>query len=392
MKRPRRAPPTQPPAERAGDNAVAETAFAIADSASDGSIGDFFAESSHSAGTDPAPQAPDGSVSETDAPVDGEPASLSTGDGSGAPAGENVPPPSEEALPVAAAPSALTDPAAPRQETPSETSGGGAEDSETEMRMSLREHLIELRGRLLRCVAAVLAGFIGTFYFAPYIRELLVAPLQKALPPGGEITFINLTEPFLVDMRIALVVGLFAVSPYVFYQIWSFIAPGLYASERKYVVPVALCSAAFFIAGGAFCYFVVFPFAFEFFSMYGQGTAKANITLENHYSFSLRLLLAFGCIFEMPLFSFFLARLGAVTAQRMRAWRKYAILANFIIAAIITPPDVLSQLLMAAPLLLLYEISIWVAAVFGRKEEEEEEGDGKPDAGTGEPEKSAPDM
>ncbi len=242
------------------------------------------------------------------------------------------------------------------------------DSAEAVMQMSLREHLIELRGRLMRCVFAVLAGFIGIFYFAPMLRDILVAPLKNLMPPTWEISITSLTEPFLVDMRMALVLGIFAASPYIFYQIWAFIAPGLYASERKYVVPVALCSALFFIGGGAFCYFVVFPFGFEFFVDYAKKT-NSIITLANHYDFSLRLLLAFGAIFEMPLFCFFLARLGVVTAKKMRAWRKYAILSNFIIAAIITPPDVYSQLLMAIPLLLLYEFSILVAAVFGRRDD-----------------------
>ncbi len=268
----------------------------------------------------------------------------------------------------------------PGGEAPPRTEDAPAEPEDTDkaesvLQMSLREHLIELRGRLLRCVMAMLVGFIAMFYFAPFLRDLMLAPLKQVLPPGGTVTFINLTEPFMVDMRIALVAGIFAVSPYIFYQVWAFIAPGLYASERKYVVPVALCSAFFFIAGGAFCYFVAFRFAFSFLAWYGGESLKASITLANQFDLSLRLLLAFGCIFEMPLFSFFLARLGIVTAKRMRAWRKYAILVNFIVAAVITPPDIYSQLLMAIPLLLLYEFSILVAGAFGRSE------DGAPSGG-----------
>ncbi|SBV95354.1 conserved membrane hypothetical protein [uncultured delta proteobacterium] len=233
--------------------------------------------------------------------------------------------------------------------------------------MPLREHLLELRTRLIRCVISVFAAFAGLFSCAPFIRGIMEKTLKAALPPTGSITFTDITEPFMVDMHLAFVLGFFVASPYIFYQIWAFIAPGLYASERKYVVPVALCSALFFIAGGAFCYIVVIPFTYSFFIGYGGGEATPLITLANMYRYSLKLMLAFGIMFEMPLFSFFLAKLRIVTATRLRAWRKYAILANFIIAALITPPDVLSQLLLAGPLLLLYELSILVAATFGPK-------------------------
>lgn len=244
-------------------------------------------------------------------------------------------------------------PAAPVAATASGASGAS---------MNLRDHLTELRTRLFRCLIAIFAGFVGVFYFAPIIRGQVELVLRKSLPPGGEITFIDLIEPFMVDMQLAFIVGIFAVSPYLFYQIWAFIAPGLYESERKYVVPVALCSALFFIAGGAFCYIVVIPFTYNFFIGYGSVSAKPMITLANMFHNALRLFIAFGIIFEMPLFSFFLAKLRIVTASRMRSWRKYAILAIFIIAALITPPDVYSQLLLAGPMILLYEISILIVA------------------------------
>ena len=252
-----------------------------------------------------------------------------------------------------------------------EASPGMAEEA-PEDTMSLREHLLELRTRLLRSVISIFVAFVALFSCAPFIRSFMEKTLKAALPPGGSITFADITEPFMVDMHLAFVLGFFAASPYIFYQIWAFIAPGLYTSERKYVVPVALCSALFFIAGGAFCYVVVIPFTYSFFIGYGAGNGDATplITLANMYRYSLKLMLAFGLMFEMPLFSFFLTKLRIVNATRLRAWRKYAILANFIIAALITPPDVLSQLLLAGPLILLYEISILVAqgAAPGRPE------------------------
>ena len=229
--------------------------------------------------------------------------------------------------------------------------------------MNLREHLGELRTRVLRCVISVFVAFVGIFACAPLIRGVMEATLLAALPSDGAITFNDITEPFMVDMHLALILGLFVASPYIFYQIWAFVAPGLYPSERKLVVPAAFCSAFFFIVGGVFCYLVVIPFTYTFFISYGAGEAKPLITLANMYRFSLRLVLVFGLIFEMPLLSFLLTKCGVITAARLRSWRKYAILTNFIIAALITPPDVLSQLLLAFPLLLLYEISIYVAAV-----------------------------
>lgn len=252
--------------------------------------------------------------------------------------------------------------------------GDAAEENDPDgIHMSLREHLTELRSRIVRSTLGVFAAFIAVFSFAPIIRGVIESTLKAALPPGGEITFTDLAEPFMVDMHLAFVLGFFVASPYIFYQIWAFIAPGLYDSERKLVMPVAACSAFFFILGGAFCYFVVIPFTFKFFINYGAGSAKPLITLANMYRFSLRLLLAFGIMFEMPLFSFFLAKLRIVTAERLKAWRKYAVLVNFVVAALITPPDVLSQLLLAGPLILLYELSIVVAKFAGPKTASAEE-------------------
>lgn len=254
-----------------------------------------------------------------------------------------------------AAPAASAIPAEP---SAAREAGPNADD---DANMSLREHLSELRTRLLRCVVSVFVCFAGLFSFAPAVRGIMGAALRKALPASGTITFIDVTEPFMVDMHLAFVLGFCVASPYIFYQIWAFIAPGLYESERKHVVPLAFCSVLLFLAGSAFCFFVVIPFTYTFFIGYGSDEATPMITLANMYHYTFRLMLAFGLVFEMPLVSFFLATVRIVTAARLKAWRKYAILANFIIAALITPPDVLSQLLLAGPLILLYEVSILVA-------------------------------
>ena len=234
--------------------------------------------------------------------------------------------------------------------------------------MTLREHLLELRSRLLKAMLAIFLAFLACYGFADTIFEYLVLPLQKVMPEGNTMIFTGIPEGFLVEMYLAFVAGFFMATPVIFYQIWAFIAPGLYKEEKRYIVPIACLSAIFFIAGMAFCYFVAFPFVFQFFMTYSRGIVKAAPTMQQYFSFTIRLLFAFGIIFELPLFCFFLARLGIIKARQMRSCRKYAVVACFIIAAILTPPDVMSQLLMAGPLLLLYEISILVAAVSEKKD------------------------
>lgn len=246
--------------------------------------------------------------------------------------------------------------------------------------MTLLDHLSELRVRLVRCLIALAVGFFACYGFAEQLFNYLMIPLTRALPAGGKLIYTALPEAFFVYMQVALVAGAFLASPYLFYQIWSFIAPGLYDDEKRHIIPIAGASALFFVAGAAFCYFQVFPYAFEFFVGFATDIIEPMPKLDEYLGFTLKMLLAFGLIFEMPLFAFFLARLGLVTAQWMRKTRKYAILAIFIVAAILTPPDVFSQLMMAAPMLVLYEISILVAAVFGKKKPGEEE-DGESEEG-----------
>lgn len=233
--------------------------------------------------------------------------------------------------------------------------------------MTLLDHLSELRVRLVRSLIALTVGFFACYGFAEELFNYLMLPLTRALPSGAKLIYTALPEAFFVYMQVALVAGAFLASPYLFFQIWAFIAPGLYDEEKRHIIPIACASALFFVAGAAFCYFQVFPYAFEFFVGFATDTIAPMPKLDEYLGFTLKMLLAFGLIFEMPLFAFFLSRLGLVTAQWMRKTRKYAILAIFIVAAILTPPDVFSQMMMAAPMLVLYEISIVVAAVFGKK-------------------------
>lgn len=238
---------------------------------------------------------------------------------------------------------------------------------EADTPMGLLDHLNELRSRLIKISIAIAIGFGICWAFVDPLFSFLVNPLLNVLPQGTHAQYTTLPEAFFTRMHIAFVAGIFIASPAIFYQIWAFIAPGLYDEEKRFIIPIALLSAIFFAGGSAFCYFIVFPFAFNFFISYSTPEIVITPKISDYLSFTLKLLFAFGLIFEMPIFTFFLARLGIVTARMMRRFRKYAIVVIFILAAILTPPDVVSQLLMACPMLALYELSIGVAAIFGKK-------------------------
>lgn len=299
---------------------------------------------------------------------------------SGAGAPPQGPPPASDALSKAAHPfgAPATTPEgqspAPQDEPEQEAEGGEP--------MGLMDHLSELRSRLVRCCIAVGIGFGICWAVVDPIFDILIHPLLAVLPAGTHAQYTTLPEAFFTRMYIAFVAGVFLASPAIFYQIWAFVAPGLYDEEKRHILPIAFLSAVFFVAGGAFCYFIVFPFAFSFFVSYSTPDIVITPKVSDYLSFVLKLLIAFGLIFEMPIFTLFLARMGILTAAMMRRGRRYAIVGIFILAAILTPPDVVSQLLMACPMLLLYEASIWVAAAFGRKRkapteaEQEKAGDG----------------
>ncbi|WP_432738822.1 twin-arginine translocase subunit TatC [Maridesulfovibrio sp. FT414] len=255
--------------------------------------------------------------------------------------------------------------------------------------MTFLEHLEELRKRFVRIFIACGIGFLACYSFAKPLFSLLMAPLVAVLPPDSTLIFTSLPEGFVTYLKVAFVAGVFMVSPYIFSQVWGFVAPGLYEHERKWMIPLAFLSACFFVGGALFGYYVVFPFGCEFFMGFADEFIKPMPTLSEYLGFSLKLLFAFGLIFELPLFIFFLARLGVVTSEGLRSKRKYAILVCFIVSAILTPPDVMTQTLMAGPLILLYEIGIWVAYFFGkrggRKAKMQEEGpdDSGPEGGSG---------
>ena len=241
-----------------------------------------------------------------------------------------------------------------------------------EEKQSFIEHLEELRKKLIISLIAVGIGFGISYIFSKEIFQFLTIPLVKALPPGATMIFTSLPEAFFTYLKVALLAGIFVASPVILYQIWLFVAPALYSHEKKYVIPFVIFSTLFFVGGASFAYFIVFRFGFEFFMGFTTDLIQPAPKLKEYLSFCSKLLLAFGLTFELPLFIFFLAKLGMVNAQMLiRNWR-YVIVGTFIFAAILTPPDVVTQFMMAGPILILYGLSIWIAKVFGRKPEKEE--------------------
>ena len=240
-------------------------------------------------------------------------------------------------------------------------------------KLAFTSHLEELRNRLIICACTVGIGFLGSYFFAEQIFAFLVTPLKEVLPPDSLLIFTALPEAFFVYLKLSFFTGIFLASPVLLWEIWCFVAPGLYDNEKKYVYPFVISSTLFFTAGVSFGYFIVFPIAFKFFMGYSSDLIRPLPSVKEYLSFSCKMLLAFGVVFELPLFVLFLAKIGIVNEKMLRSQRKFAILGIFIVAALITPPDVVSQVLMALPLIILYEISIFVAKYFGKKGEEEEE-------------------
>jgi sec-independent protein translocase protein TatC len=235
-------------------------------------------------------------------------------------------------------------------------------------RMSFTEHLDELRRRLIICLVAVGIGFVISYYFSERLFALLMRPLLKIMPAGDKLVFIALPEAFFTYFKVGLIGGVALASPVIIYQIWRFVAPGLYERERRRLLPIVLLSTLFFLGGALFGYFVVFPFGFKFFVSFASDYVRVMPSLRESLAFATWLLLVFGIVFETPLVILILARLGIVDATKLRRNQKYAVLIVFIVAAVLTPPDLVSQLLMAVPLLALYEMGIWVAKFFGKKQ------------------------
>jgi sec-independent protein translocase protein TatC len=239
-----------------------------------------------------------------------------------------------------------------------------------EKKLPLTSHLEELRKRLIISLIATGIGFCACYGLSEQIFLLLSAPLIKSMPEGSSFIFTGVTEAFFTYMKLAFFAGIFVASPVIIYQIWAFVAPGLYDKERRSILPFVFLAVVFFIGGTAFAYFVVFPSAFKFFLTYNTQYVKIMPSIGEYLSFSCLFLLGFGVVFELPVFIICLARLGIITHKQLQKSRKVVIIGIFIAAAILTPtPDAVNQLLMAVPMLILYELSILAVRFFEKKKE-----------------------
>ncbi len=236
--------------------------------------------------------------------------------------------------------------------------------------MSFFEHLGELRKRILWSIFYILIFFIGAWPFVDKVYQWLAQPILKFLPEGETLAFTSLTEPFMMYIKLSFITSLFVSSPFVFYQLWLFVSPALYKKEKKWVFPFVFFTTLFFLLGGAFGYYFVFPWACRFFLEVGEDF-KAIITISEYFTLAFRVLLGIAVVFELPVLVFLLAKMGILTSRFLIKYFKYAIVLIFIIAAIITPtPDVVTQSMFAVPMLLLYLLSIAIAKIVGPKAQE----------------------
>ena len=227
-------------------------------------------------------------------------------------------------------------------------------------------HLIELRDRLVKGSIAIGICFAALMLWpgAASLYDLLAAPLVAHLPKGSTLIATSVISPFLVPLKITLMAAFLIALPVVLYQVWAFVAPGLYTHEKKLVLPLVISSSLLFFLGVAFCYFFVFGQVFKFIQGFAPKSITAAPDIEAYLSFVLTMFIAFGAAFEVPVVVVVLARMGLVSIEKLRAFRSYFIVLAFIIAAVLTPPDVVSQLALAIPMVLLYEVGIWAAQIF----------------------------
>jgi sec-independent protein translocase protein TatC len=227
-------------------------------------------------------------------------------------------------------------------------------------------HLVELRDRLIKATyGIVLACIVLMLWPGPArIYDFLAAPMLAALPVGAKMIATGVVAPFLVPMKVTLLIAFILALPWVFYQVWAFVAPGLYAHEKRLVLPLVISSSFLFIAGVAFCYFFVFGRVFHFISNFSPNSIAVMPDIENYLDFVMSMCLAFGATFEVPVVVVILVRMGIVSVEKLRSIRPYAIVGAFVIAAIVTPPDAVSQLALAIPMCLLFELGLLMAPIF----------------------------
>lgn len=234
-------------------------------------------------------------------------------------------------------------------------------------------HLVELRNRVMKASLAIIVVFLCLMPWAGSIYDWLAMPMMSALPAGSKMIATGVITPFLIPVKVTLLVAFIVALPVVLYQTWAFIAPGLYTHEKKLVAPLVVSSSILFIAGVAFCYFFVFGVIFKFINEFAPKSITVAPDIESYFSFVMTLFIAFGMTFEVPIVVIVLVRMGLVTVEKLKEIRPYVIVGAFVIAAIVTPPDIMSQLLLAIPLCLLYEVGLLVAPMFARATQAPEE-------------------
>jgi sec-independent protein translocase protein TatC len=228
---------------------------------------------------------------------------------------------------------------------------------------SFMSHLVELRSRLVRAVATVLVLFVGLFIWpgSGYIYDLLAAPLMSALPEGAKMIATGVITPFMVPVKVTALAAFLVALPYVLYQAWAFVAPGLYENEKKLALPLVVGSTVLFLLGVAFCYYFVFGKVFAFIHDFAPKSITPAPDIEAYFSFVITMFLAFGVTFEIPIVVIVLVRMGLVSVEKLREARPYVIVGAFVVAAVVTPPDVLSQFMLAVPMIVLYEAGLFLA-------------------------------
>jgi sec-independent protein translocase protein TatC len=233
-------------------------------------------------------------------------------------------------------------------------------------------HLIELRNRLIKAMAALFIVFFTLFYWARDIYSLLASPLIEALPEGSTMIAVEVAAPFFVPIKVTMFASFVVALPVVLYQVWAFVAPGLYTHEKRLVVPLIATSTILFLVGCLFAYIVVFPTVFHFVAAFTPEGVEMNTDIQKYFDFVLTLFLAFGLAFETPIVVVILTRMGIVSIEKLKESRPYVVVGAFVIAAIFTPPDVISQLLLAFPIWILYEIGLFIAAILEKKADKRE--------------------
>jgi sec-independent protein translocase protein TatC len=239
--------------------------------------------------------------------------------------------------------------------------------AEADSQETFLSHLIELRERLVRSLVAVAVCCIPTFYFSAELYDLLAYPLIQSLPQGSRMIATGVITPFLIPMKISVMAAFLVALPYVLYQAWAFVAPGLYSHEKKLVLPLVVSSTVLFLTGMLFCYFIVFGKVFAFISSFAPKSISVAPDIEAYFNFVLGMFIAFGLAFEVPVVVVVLVMANLVTVEQLREWRGYVVVAIFIVAAIVTPPDVVSQIALAIPMCLLYEVGIVFAQAITRR-------------------------